>query len=598
MKNLSSKTLLFALVSTWGGLGCSGDSGTPLPGPSAVSAPGAVAEPAPAIDPVEEQQVIGSPEASPVAPVQPPAPAVGPEPIETVAKPPAVPACDAVAPLAQRVRPLSGVQYENTIRSIFPEVGEIANPHEFSDLSSKFSNGSHIKRFDFAGSQSVMQNASALSSQVAAGEIAATPCLANGAAGCVGDWVRSLGRKIYREPVDDAQATKLVALFDAAAGVADSEAAVSSVIRAMLTSPRFLFRRELGQLNAQTGRFELTTYELASALAYTLTDSTPDAELSAAVDSGMSAADLVSVHVPRLLASGEAGRRGMSSFVTELLSVGGFRSLEKNPELFPMFDEALQEELATDFRRTVDATLTSAEPTFRELMVGNRFVMGERSREFLGWQGNQAGGEAMVSPEAERMGLLTHPVFLGTYATDSETNPVSRGHFISAELLCVNVPSPPVAVEFPEPLNDGVARTRRQVLTEQHSAGACASCHMFMDPLGFPFEVFDAAGRLRSEDNGLPIDSSGSILGTNEIDGDVQNVTELVSKIADSNKGRECFAENAFKYVAGTLGDNRLSCRVERLSESFNQTGGDLPQLFADILSSPEFLERAKSTTL
>jgi hypothetical protein len=46
---------------------------------------------------------------------------------------------------------------------------------------------------------------------------------------------------------------------------------------------------------------------------------------------------------------------------------------------------------------------------------------------------------------------------------------------------------------------------------EQHRSNpVCAGCHNIMDPLGFALENYDAIGRYRAQDEGGPIDSSGS----------------------------------------------------------------------------------------
>ena len=55
------------------------------------------------------------------------------------------------------------------------------------------------------------------------------------------------------------------------------------MISAMLQSPYFLYRSELGTQSGNT--FTLTPYEVGSELAYTLTGTAPDSTLLSAVDS-------------------------------------------------------------------------------------------------------------------------------------------------------------------------------------------------------------------------------------------------------------------------------------------------------------------------
>jgi hypothetical protein len=62
------------------------------------------------------------------------------------------------------------------------------------------------------------------------------------------------------------------------------------------------------------------------------------------------------------------------------------------------------------------------------------------------------------------------------------------------------------------PASPGI-KTTRERYEDQHVAagGACPVCHQKFDPLGFGFEHFDEAGRYREQEQGLPIDSSGSL---------------------------------------------------------------------------------------
>ncbi len=51
-------------------------------------------------------------------------------------------------------------------------------------------------------------------------------------------------------------------------------------------------------------------------------------------------------------------------------------------------------------------------------------------------------------------------------------------------------------------------RTR---LARHRADPACASCHDFMDPVGFALENYDAVGRWRTMEEGQPVDASGGL---------------------------------------------------------------------------------------
>ena len=80
--------------------------------------------------------------------------------------------------------------------------------------------------------------------------------------------------------------------------------------------------------------------------------------------------------------------------------------------------------------------------------------------------------------------------------------------------MCLTIPPPPPGVNtavVDQPTN--VPMTRRQRLEVHMTNDSCAACHKFMDPLGFPLENFDAIGKYRTTDNGLPVDPTGSFDG-------------------------------------------------------------------------------------
>ena len=56
-----------------------------------------------------------------------------------------------------------------------------------------------------------------------------------------------------------------------------------------------------------------------------------------------------------------------------------------------------------------------------------------------------------------------------------------------------------------------VARAGDRAAVDDLLNSVCASCHAKMDPIGFALEPFDAVGRWRTTDAGLPINASGAL---------------------------------------------------------------------------------------
>ena len=85
------------------------------------------------------------------------------------------------------------------------------------------------------------------------------------------------------------------------------------------------------------------------------------------------------------------------------------------------------------------------------------------------------------------------------------------GRWIMANLL--GTPPPPPLPNVPALKDNTVSATLsvRERLAEHRVNAACASCHNLMDPIGFSLENFDAIGRWRTVEEGLPIDSTGGL---------------------------------------------------------------------------------------
>ncbi len=507
-------------------------------------------------------------------------------------------ACVGSTRLAQRIRPLNSAQYGNTIRAVFPDAGQLRSPFEVSDRSAEFSTNANLRRFDFDTSLGIMTNGQTVAEASLAQIKASFACLAQSAdSNCSSELVKTLGRSLYRAPLSADQATKLSNLFEAGNKLAGPDAAIKLVVRALLSSPLFLFHRELGQPSAESGSANLTAHEIANAISFAVTNAPPDALLSQAADAGeLSTPAKIREHALRLL-GGERGLTGLQAFMTEFFRTRDFVKNDKDKTLFPLFDSETRSQALADFADTIAGVLRSSEPTLASLLTTRKFVVRPRTAALLGWsdlQNLSPDGSTVEASEQGRAGILTHPVFLANFAHANETNPVARGHFVTSNVLCVDIPPPPQAVKFPERTNanDGSPRTLRQVLQSEHSMGTCAGCHQFMDPVGYPFEVFDAVGKLRSTDNGLPIDASGSISGAGEIDGPVASAQEMLGKIAGSARAQDCFAERVYKYVAGVDASPTLECSTSSLKSRFREQQGNVLELVVGLLQSPEFLAR------
>jgi hypothetical protein len=506
--------------------------------------------------------------------------------------------CDDAPLLPPVIRGLNGRQYARTVEAVFPGIIAATDLFEDSDRSGEFSTNAQIRRLDFKNTADVVAAAKSVAAEAVVPVRQRFVCLeeTTPSGACVDSMIEAMSLELYRAPAPPEHRTKLAALFASAQSATDSQEATRVVLQAMLTSPRFLFRSEIGTPREDGSGADLDGFEVASALAYTLTDAPPDAELRAAAQQdALRTRAQIEDQALRLLAQMEDNPVGLVTFVRELTGVRNFGTVSKDPDAYPEFDLQTQAAVLADFDATVGALLASETPTLHHLLTANEFVVSEASARLMGWfspeQYSEADGLVEVDEEGRR-GMLTHPAMLGTYAHELETNPVARGHFISDKLLCIDIPPPPVAVMFPDRDEEGANETLRETLERVHSVDSCAGCHVLMDPYGWPFEVFDAVGRRRDNDRGLPIDDTTEVR-VPEGTGTIEGVEQLLEVTAGSEITHGCFGNGVFKYVAGIGRElEGFECISEELAEPF-VADGDVREQFVRLLLSRWFLERA-----
>jgi hypothetical protein len=96
---------------------------------------------------------------------------------------------------------------------------------------------------------------------------------------------------------------------------------------------------------------------------------------------------------------------------------------------------------------------------------------------------------------------------------------VIRGHWVLQNLVGTAPPPPPPNVPA---LADNTVASQlpiRERLALHSTNQACASCHRQMDPVGFSLENYDAVGRWREVEGGVPIDAAGGMADGSKFSG-------------------------------------------------------------------------------
>jgi hypothetical protein len=175
--------------------------------------------------------------------------------------------------------------------------------------------------------------------------------------------------------------------------------------------------------------------------------------------------------------------------------------------------------------------------------------------------------------------------FLSQFANQKEGSPTLRGKFISEALLCTPVDPPPgdIDIVLDEPPADAPL-TKRQRLEAHSTNPVCMGCHAMMDPMGLPLETFDAIGRYRTTDRGLPIDPSGDFELV-----PVGNARELGLVAATSRTVAQCIVRKYHAYAMGHAERDVDGSVVNDLAAAFEASGFRLRELILAVVTHDGF---------
>jgi hypothetical protein len=399
-------------------------------------------------------------------------------------------------------------------------------------------------------------------------------------ANCAKLFVKNFGRKAFRTaiPDNDPRIASYSSLFMAEA---DFATGVSTVISAMLQSPHFVYRSEIGAVGAAGSTIPLTPYEVASGLSYLLTGSTPDDTLLKAADmvqandvAGLK--NLVDEQSARLLASPSA-ENALMGFMS------GWLGLDR---LYSNVKDDTVRKLTADDRATMAAET-------RKLILG---VWGGASNNTVG---DLFGANDVAPQSGHDGGILGQASILVGYSRANGSSPTQRGHLVRSRLLCQAVPAPPPGLDTKFTPNADLKTTRDQYM-KGHAAPdhqPCYGCHKGMDPIGVAFEHYDAFGTWRDTENGVNIDATGTIYSASPSDGDVpidglSGPKGLQAYLAQSEDVRTCVVRYWSYYAFGRASWDQDGCTYDAIRQEASGKSFALKSVLTAILHAPRFTTR------
>jgi hypothetical protein len=339
---------------------------------------------------------------------------------------------------------------------------------------------------------------------------------------CATTILSKLARRAYRRPVTDSDLSGLLRFYDEGrrtSGSGGFEAGIEMALRAMLASPKFVFRVERDPAGIAAGRvYALNDLELASRLSFFVWSSIPDEELLAVAEARrLRDPKTLARQIQRMLADPKS-QALVENFAGQWLHIRNLRSATPDKNDFPNFDHTLRQAFERELELFVGSIIREKRSVL-ELLTADYTFVNERLALHYGIPNIYGSHFRRVAVDETRRGLLGKGGILLVTSHADRTSPVVRGKWILDNL--VGSPPPPPPPEVP-PLPDapgGTPLTMRARMEQHRANPACANCHKLMDPLGLALENFDAVGAWRTDDNGEPVDTFGQLTDGTTIDG-------------------------------------------------------------------------------
>lgn len=499
--------------------------------------------------------------------------------------------CGKVQVGPRRLWRLTPAQYDNTITDLFGMQSTFAQGFPADEVVHGFSNNADALVVTPLYADKLQAAAQDISGKAELSRL--VPC-AGGAKdeNCLRDLATKFGEKMFRRPVQPAEADRYVTLAKTAA---DFESGARLMLLAFLQSPNFLYRFEIGKPDKGT-RFVLSDYEVATELSYLLWQTTPDETLLAAARGGMLHEPAqVRAQVDRMLMSPRA-KPVVRAFVFEWLGLSAVTTVPKDTARFPELTPEIRAALLAEAERFVDHVMFASGSSLSALLTTPATYLDGALATFYGVPGQADPAKPVTLSDQGRRGILTLGATMLTHARSNDSSPVHRGKLVRERLLCQLLPPPPAGLNIqPPPLDP--KKTTRERYAAHSSIEPCQSCHRLMDPIGLSFEHFDGIGRFRATDNGQPIDAKGEILDSENSDGQFDGVSQLVDLLDASPDVEQCYALSWLRFAYGLKESQESACVVERMQKVLSDGDGSLATIFSVLTQSDQFYARTGDPT-
>jgi cytochrome c553 len=402
------------------------------------------------------------------------------------------------------LRLLTKLEYQRSVRDLVNYQADVTASLPDDFVSGAFVNNNTLS-IDKTRYTSYLANAERIATDVATRWNAVLNCTPS--TSCATTLVNTLGPRIFRRPLTTDEQTAYLGVANGSTGGRTVTDGMQVALTAMLSSPQFLYRSEVGTLSS-TGVYKLDGYEMATYMAYTFTGTTPNATLMTAAANGtLNTAAGIRTQASTLLASANT-KLLLTDLVNRWLMTEKIETLTK-PAInnFATLGADMKNELGKNFAYAMLET----NGNFANIYNPSYTHVNQRLATHYGvpFSGTQDADGFVRATTTERGGILTSGAFLSRYASTTDSNMITRAVAIRRKLLCQDIPEPPSGVSLDREqlfaqdraFYEAPTTTQHMIFDRLTGGTTCSNCHAeIINPLGGGLENFDTAGRVRTAD--------------------------------------------------------------------------------------------------
>ena len=445
---------------------------------------------------------------------------------------------------------------------------------------------------------------------------------------CANTFISAFAQKAYRRPLDASEVTALMKVY-AQGAMQDYKTGIELMIQAVIISPSFVYRTELGAPATAdaSGNYPdttLTPYEVASQLGFTLLGTLPDSDLVAAAANGsLGTTSGIQTQINRLMAL-PAVQANLTNIVLGWFNIGQMFSKTKDTSLLSSLSASeanmtdIENDLLTSTQSFVNGILWSGSGKVDDLLTSQSVYVNQRLATL--YQGvNYTGGKAPTTdttfvggtwPATQgRSGILTQPAYLWSASDPAANSIVKRGKGIHDNIICqdplgahvdLSTPAaqlvlactnPNVAGATPDSTCDSEILISDARMTYQ----PCKSCHSQMDPYSRVLQNFGPIGNYRTlDEKGRAIDPTVTFVPSSPLAGTtLTGVQSFAQALVSSGVFDGCSVQQLASYSIASAIQRYDTCELDVIRA---QTDGSIKSLVSNVLLATFMRTRAGGT--